>query len=151
MNRKRQVGRDPALSPELRELFGRAILFAQGSDTPDIALSSVLWDATTERTGPLRFVSGYVAEDARRLGLTKVTRASAEKVYDAGFPVVLVGSKINTYHFFARSHLAFVMWPEEGHTFSSRYNNFDFYLEPELGKPTTFLFGLPPARRHGPR
>lgn len=131
------------MTPELRDLFGRALsAAAKGGKNP--ALSSVLWDATVERTGPLRLVHGYVATDARRLGLTKIARASAEKVYDAGLPVVLVGSKINTHHFFGGWNLAIVMWPEEGYTFSERYNNFGFYLDPELGKPTTFLFGLPP-------
>jgi hypothetical protein len=135
--------RDPK---NIKALFERAAGGRGGSD-----LARVLWDVTTERTGPLRLVHGYVAQDARRFGLTKITKASAQKVYNAGLPLFFVGSKVNTFHFFDGWYLGYVMWPEEGESFESRYNNYNAYLEPELGKPTTFLFGIPPLRRRGRR
>lgn len=143
-SRRKRARRDP--SAELALLFDEAIRAARkGERRTDLGL--VLWDATVEKTGPLRLVSGAQADMARRLGLTKVTKASAKKVWEAGLPLVFIGSNVNDYHFFGGWNLAYIPHVRAGTSFESVFNSFNFYLEPENGRPVTFIFGLPPQRR----
>jgi len=139
----RRARRDP--SAELTLLLDEAIRVAYKGER-QTSLSLVLWDATVEKTGPLQLVRGHQADSARALGLTKITRGSAEKVWDVGLPIVFVGSNVNTYHFFKNTSLAYVARPQ-GQSFKSVFNNVSFYMEPEIGRPVTFMFGLPPHKR----
>lgn len=51
------------------------------------------------------------------------------------------------YHFFGGWNLAYIPHVRAGTSFESVFNSFNFYLEPENGRPVTFIFGLPPQRR----
>lgn len=114
----------------------------------DLQTSQVLWDAVVEHTGPLRTVHGTQAKGARLLGLTKVTEDSARRVWDAGFPVIMVGSNVNSFHFFGGWRLAYV--PSEDalkEPFDRIANSFGAYREPELGQRTSFfILGIPPKK-----
>ena len=138
----------------IRALIQQAITLAARGER-STAMSAALWDATVERTGPLRLVRGAQADMARQRGLTKINRDSAARVWAAGIPMVIVGSDVNDHHFFSGWSLATVPSAEalESQTFQQGVNAFEFYLEPELGRHASFfVFGLPPppkARRRG--
>ena len=93
----------------------------------------------------IRRVGGAQAEGARRLGLVKVDRASAERLWNAGVQIVVVGSNVNDFHFFKGWHLAMQTDPDrissEGLTFSQFANNWSYYNEdPETGKIAFFMY-----------
>jgi hypothetical protein len=92
----------------------------------------------------IRRVGGAQAEQARELGLTKVSAATARQLFSADVPFVVVGNKVNASHFFKNWHLAMVVDPkkykeEAGKTFDQFLNNYMFYLEPELGSQAAFF------------
>ena len=91
----------------------------------------------------LHRVGGAQAEGAKRLGLIKVTRASAKELFDYGVPVIMVGSNVNDYHFFDNWHLAYEVDPRrvesQGSSFDVVANSFGAHLEPELGRHTAFF------------
>jgi len=86
-------------------------------------------------------VRGAQADDARRhLGLLKVTRATAEALWNVGFPVILTGNNVNSHHFFTGWNLAYPMRPKsEDGNFSVAANAFVANLEPELGTGPAFF------------
>lgn len=98
----------------------------------------------------IRKVSGAQAEQAKRLGLVKITRASALHLWMKGVPIIMVGSKVNAANFFGNWRLAHEMpsrdrveaerpWGSADKGFTVLVNSFNSYLEPELGKPAFFL------------
>lgn len=92
----------------------------------------------------LRRVSGAQAEMAKRLGLVKITRASAKYLFDMGVPLVIVGNKVNDFHFFGGWRLAFNLdsqrYLDEGVSFESMVNNWSAYNEnPETGTIAFFV------------
>jgi len=92
----------------------------------------------------VRRVGGAQAEMALRLGLVKVDTKSAERLFNAGVQFVVVGSKVNDYHFFGGWHLAMEIDPArykaEGVTFRSFINNWSYYNETsETGKAAFFV------------
>lgn len=79
--------------------------------------------------------------------LKKINKTQAKKLWDQGKPIIFVGNKVNSYHFFGGWHLAFETSKTEcllksGYEpeceFQSRVNNFEYYLEPELGSRAAF-------------
>lgn len=92
----------------------------------------------------IRRVGGAQAEEAKRLGLIKVDTNSAERLFNAGIPFVIVPSKVNSYHFFGGWRLAMHVDPEryksEDWTFKQMLNNWSYYNEnPENGKAAFFV------------
>jgi len=92
----------------------------------------------------VRKVPGVQAEMAKRLGLTKITRESAKNLFSFGVELVVVGSKVNDYHFFGGWHLAMhvdpVRYHHEGVGFEHFVNNWSSYNEnPETGKIAFFV------------
>lgn len=92
----------------------------------------------------IRRVRGAQAEMGRRLGLIKVDTASAERLFNAAIPLVIVGTNVNTYHFFAGWHLAMeidpVKYKGENWTFRQMLNNWSYYnADPETGKAAFFV------------
>ena len=89
-------------------------------------------------------VTGAQADMAKRIGLVKITASSAEQLFDLGVPLVIVGNKVNDYHFFGGFHLAMRVDSErylgEGLTFKQMLNNWAYYNEnSETGKAAFFV------------
>lgn len=132
---------------DLDRLIDRATTLAV-EGRRDTSLSLVLWDATIEKTGPLKLVGGAQADGARSLGLTKISEESARRAWNAGLPIIFVGNKVNDFHFFKGWGLAQIHQPGPDSDFDTILNAINFYLEPELGnRVSTFMLGLPPRRR----
>jgi len=91
----------------------------------------------------VRRVGGAQAEGARSLGLVKIDRPSAKRLWAKGTPIVIVGSNVGPFHFFGGWHLAHTVDPSdpryEGTTFDVYANQFGSYLEPELGRHPAFF------------
>jgi hypothetical protein len=92
----------------------------------------------------IRRVSGAQASQARSLGLVKITKNSANLLFDAGVPLVVVGTNVNSFHFFGGWHLAMHVDTErylnEGQTFDRLVNSWSAYNEnPETGKMAFFV------------
>lgn len=91
-------------------------------------------------------VTGAQADMAKRLGLVKITASSAEQLFDLGVPLIIVGNKVNDYHFFGGFHLAMRVDSErylgEGWTFKQMVGNWSQYNENnETGKAAFFVRG----------
>ncbi len=91
----------------------------------------------------IRRVGGAQAQMAReKLGLVKIDRGSAKRLFGAGVPIVMVGSNVNAHHFFGGWHLAYRADPGHDRSFDVIANAFSFHLEPELGRrPAFFVMG----------
>ena len=92
----------------------------------------------------VKTVKGAQADMARSLGLVKIARSSAKDLFDMGVPLVLVGSKVNSHHFFGGWHLAMRMDSqrilEEGYDFDRYVNNWSYYNDNnETGKAAFFV------------
>ena len=91
----------------------------------------------------LHRVGGAQAEMGKRLGLIKITKASAKELFEHGVPIVMVGSNVNDHHFFGGWNLAYEVDPRrvesQGSTFDVVANSFGAHLEPELGRHTAFF------------
>lgn len=89
-------------------------------------------------------VHGAQADEVKRIGLVKITRASAEALFDLGVPIVIAPNKINSYHFFHNFRLAMEVdsdrFLSEGWSFSSLVNDWSYYHEnSETGKIAFFV------------
>jgi hypothetical protein len=97
-------------------------------------------------------VGGAQAQQAKSLGLAKVTRESARHLYASGVPVVLVGNKVGAHAFFKGWHLAHEVHPKHNREGSPQEfdviaNSFNAYLEPQLGSQPAYFIDekyLPP-------
>ena len=93
----------------------------------------------------IRRVGGAQAQMALKdLGLVKVDTASAESLFEADIPFVIVPSKVNSYHFFEGWNLAARVDPvrtkKEDWTFRQMLNNWNYYNEnSENGKAAFFV------------
>jgi len=90
----------------------------------------------------IKRVGGAQAEMARSLGLIKIDRPSAKLLYNAGVPLVMVGSNVNSFHFFGGwglAHHVNTAKASQEKSFDSYANSFGFYLEPELGRGVSFF------------
>lgn len=92
----------------------------------------------------IRRVPGAQAEQALTLGLIKITKPSAKILFNAGVPLVVVGSNVNSFHFYGGWHLAMHLDSErylkEGVSFESFVGNWSNYNEnPETGKIAFFM------------
>jgi len=77
--------------------------------------------------------------------LKKINKIKAKQLRDQGIPIIFVGNKVNSYHFFGGWGLASEkskpIEPEAypGETsFETILNRAQFYLEPELGSRIAF-------------
>jgi len=89
-------------------------------------------------------VIGAQADMVKRLGLVKITKSSAEGLFDLGIPLVVAPSKVNDFHFFGGWGLAHRIdsdrYLSEGWTFDMLVNNWSFYNEnSEMGKIAFFV------------
>lgn len=65
-----------------------------------------------------------------------INKTQAKKIYK-DTQVYMVGSNVNSYHFFNGWHLACQINKE--HEFDTQLNSFLFYLDPELGRYARFF------------
>jgi thioredoxin reductase (NADPH) len=91
----------------------------------------------------VRRVGGAQAEMAAKdLSLIKVDEPSARRLWAAGVPLTIVGSNVNSFHFFGGWHLAYTVDPSE-ERYKDQYdvvvNSFNAHLEPELGRRASFF------------
>jgi len=91
----------------------------------------------------VKTVPGEQAEQARALGLVKITIQSAADLFDLGVPLVAVGQHVNSYHFFGGWHLACPLdsprYYREGVPFARFVNAWNAHAEPELGRVRFFV------------
>lgn len=75
----------------------------------------------------------------------RINKTVARKLYNEGKTIIIVGDNVNDYHFFDGWHLASQMnkgdveYSPSVSEFDARVNNFEFYLEPELGRRAAFF------------
>lgn len=70
----------------------------------------------------------------------RIDKREARKRFNRGEVIIVVGDNVNDYHFFSGWHLAQrIEKTEDRNDFDSWINNFEFYLEPELGKRAAFF------------
>lgn len=92
----------------------------------------------------IRRVGGVQATAAlRELGLVKITKQSAERLFARGVPLVVVGSKVNTANFFGGWGLAAridsARWIDEGRSFAGMVGAWLSHSADELGGPAFFV------------
>lgn len=93
----------------------------------------------------VKTVRGAQADMAREdLGLIKISRSSAEDLFDLGVPIVLIGNNVNSHWFFGPAgYNAMTMdadrFRREGVSFKSYVNNWAYYNEQSEGRPAFFV------------
>jgi len=97
----------------------------------------------------IRRVGGAQADQALKNNLVKVTKESAEEMWERGYNVMIVGSNVSPFHFFGGWNLAQRMpkleraeldMPESSISrFDRIVNYFNSHLEPELGRHPAFF------------
>lgn len=87
-------------------------------------------------------VCGEQARQATRLDLIKITQNSAEQLLHLGYEIIIVGNRVNIFHFFGGWRLAHIIKLDtlKDYSFDSYVKNFEFYLERELGKAAFFVY-----------
>lgn len=101
------------------------------------------WRPTKPPTLTVKRIGGAQAYQAHGIGLVKIDRASAERLYDHGAAITIAGDKVGAHAFFGHWSLAFT-FSNKGRDpgdFSRAVNSFGFHLEPELGRHVALFVG----------
>lgn len=92
----------------------------------------------------IRRIGGAQAQQAAAIGLIKIDRASAKRLYDAGLPITMAGDKVGAHAFFGHWSLAHTVhpasdWDKYRGQFDVLANSFNSYLDAELGRRPAFF------------
>lgn len=142
-DQKRLYGsRDPSDKARLRELVAALRGWVSAGGFRPKGYVGPAWKPAKDAPSmTIKKVGGAQAESARGIGLIKIDKASAERLYNHGADIVIVGDKVGAHAFFKGWAVAFT-FSNKGRSagdFARTVNSFGAHLEPELGRHPAFF------------
>lgn len=134
---------DPHDKARLRELVAALRGWISAGGFRPKGFVGAAWKPAKAPALTVKKVGGAQAEQARGIGLVKIDKASAERLYNHGADIVIVGDKVGAHAFFKGWAVAF-KFSNKGRSpgdFARTVNSFGAHLEPELGRHPAFFVG----------